>query len=184
MRGDRVHRRRERVAATRLRRSRSASPRRPVKVYYLRPFPLVGIQTMTRSAHILLWLSVVAMWGCANLPSSSEPVEPSSEQAQTPIAELPCEELKLALTAVRTAATKGKLLAKMKADTTRRASGASYRHSETAGSTIAAVHAPPAYPGSKPETRREQVALKREFAARCEPGFYREQPAERREGAR
>ncbi|MDE0441251.1 MAG: hypothetical protein OXL38_03925 [Gammaproteobacteria bacterium] len=125
---------------------------------------------MTRSAHILLWLSVVAMWGCANLPPSSEPVESSSEQVQTPIAELTCEELKLALTAVATTDTKGKLLAKMKADTTRRASGASYRYSETAGSTIAAVHAPPAYARSNPETRREQLALKREFAARCEPG--------------
>ena len=125
---------------------------------------------MTRSVHTLLWLSVVAMCGCANPHQSGEPVEPSSAQAQTPIAELTCEQLELALAAVATTDTKSKLLAKMKADTSRRASAASYRHSETAGSTIAAVHAPPAYAGSKPETTRSRLALKREFAARCESG--------------
>ena len=126
---------------------------------------------MTRCAHTLLGLLVAAaMCGCANLPESNEPVEPSDEQVRTTGAELTCEELKLAMAAVASTDTKTKMLAKMKVDTARRASAAAHRSIETAGSDIAAVHNPPAYAESKSKTRREQQTLKREFAERCEAG--------------
>ena len=125
---------------------------------------------MTRSAYTLLWLSVGAMCGCANLPESSEPVEPSSEHAQTPIADLTCEELTVALAAAASSDAKSRILTKMRTDTARHASSAAYRHTETTGSTIAAVHGPPAYAGSKSDPSRKQRALKREFAERCEQG--------------
>ena len=119
---------------------------------------------MTRPACTLLWLSVGAMCGCAHLP------EPSSERAEAPIAELTCEELTLALAAVVRRDAKSRLLRKMRNDTSRHASSASYRYSETSGSPIAVVHGPPPYVGSKSETRRKEWALKREFAERCEQG--------------
>ena len=126
---------------------------------------------MTRCAHTLLGLFVAAaMGGCANLPESSEPVEPSDGQLPTPVAELTCEELKLAIAAVASTDTKTKMLAKMKTDTARRAGAAAHRNIETAGSDIAAVHNPPAYAESRSKTRREQQTLRREFAERCEAG--------------